>query len=80
MSSLKLYNITDIEAFFDTVNKCKGPVRLVGEGLDLDLKSKLAQYFSLAKCFGSGEIEELELKIEDEDDFVTLMKYTMNKE
>lgn len=77
MSTMKLYNITDVEAFFDKVNECKGPVRLIGEGLDLDLKSKLAQYFSLAKCFGNGEIGELELSVEDEDDFMILMKYTI---
>lgn len=77
MAKIKLFNISDLEEFFEKVNECKGEVRLIGEGLDLDLKSKLAQYFSLAKCFSNGEIHELELMVENEDDMVTLMKYTI---
>ena len=77
MSNIKLFNINDVDKFFEVVNECEGPVRLIGDGLDLDLKSKLAQYFSLAKCFGGEEIEELELAVENEEDLIKLMDYTI---
>lgn len=46
---MKVQNITDIDAFFKTVDECKGRVELVtGEGDRLNLKSKLSQYVSMA--------------------------------
>ena len=59
---MKVQNITDIDAFFKTVDECKGRVELVtGEGDRLNLKSKLSQYVSMANIFSNGEIPELEV-------------------
>ncbi|MDD3367339.1 MAG: polya polymerase [Lachnospiraceae bacterium] len=77
MKRVKLKNITNIDRFFQTVESCDGNVKLVGEGLELDLKSKLAQYFSLAKCFSGGEIGELELLIEKDEDMQKLLQFAI---
>ena len=59
---MKVFNITDIDAFFKVIDACQGRVELVtGEGDRLNLKSKLSQYVALAKVFSDGVIEELEL-------------------
>ena len=59
--NIKLMNVKNVEKLFETVNKCNGKVELVGDDIQLNLKSKLSQYFSLAKLFSDGEIPELEL-------------------
>ena len=42
---MKVQNITDIDKFFEVVDRCSGKVELVtGEGDRLNLKSKLSQY------------------------------------
>ena len=57
---MKVFNITDIDAFFKVIDACQGRVELVtGEGDRLNLKSKLSQYVALAKVFSDGVIEEL---------------------
>ena len=59
---MKVSNIKDIDKFFAVVDSCEGRVELVtGEGDRLNLKSKLAQYVSLANIFSNGEIPELEI-------------------
>ena len=56
---MKVMGIKDIDKFFEVVDSCKGRVELVtGEGDRLNLKSKLAQYVSLANIFSNGEIPE----------------------
>lgn len=77
MKRITLKNITDIDRFFKTVEKCKGKVTLVGEGMELDLRSKLAQYFSLAKCFSGGEIGELELVVTEDEDMAKLLQFAI---
>ena len=76
---MRVKNITDIEAFFKVVDQCKGKVELVtGEGDRLNLKSKLAQYVSMANIFSIGEIPELEIiayEPEDTDKLVELMNF-----
>ena len=59
---MKIYNINDVNKFFEVVDKCKGKVELVtGEGDRLNLKSKLCQYVALADAFSNGTIPEMEL-------------------
>lgn len=76
---MKFYNIKDIESFFKVLDKCEGKVELVGEDIRLNLKSKLAQYFSLAQIFSSGSpIEELEIIAENPSDNALLLAYMIN--
>ena len=59
---MKIQNITDVEKFFKVVDQCKGTVELVSpEGDRINLKSKLAQYLSMATIFSNGYIKELDL-------------------
>ncbi len=72
---MKVRHITDIEKFFEVIDSCEGKVELVGEDIRINLKSKLGQYFSLAKLFSSGEIPELELIAYNQSDVNKLMQY-----
>lgn len=76
---MKVCNIKNLEKFFETLDKCEGKVLLMGPDLALNLKSKLAQYFSLAQIFSSGEVvKELELVCENPEDAMKLMQYMIN--
>ena len=61
---MHLYNLKekDIDKFFELIDSCEGRVELVTkEGDRLNLKSKLSQYFSLAKIFANELVPEMEL-------------------
>lgn len=76
---MKVQNITDIDKFFEVIDSCKGKVELVtGEGDRLNLKSKLAQYVSLANIFSDGSIGELELLAYEPEDINKLVNFMMN--
>ena len=58
---------------------CEGKIELVGKDIRLNLKSKLAQYFSMAELFSGGEpIEELELLAYKQEDVEKLMNFMIN--
>lgn len=62
MNKLKLYNIENLDGFFDAIDKCSGKVELVtGEGDRLNLKSKLTQYVAFSHVFKDNKIGEMEL-------------------
>lgn len=77
---MKITNITNIDKFFEVIDKCTGRVELVtGEGDRLNLKSKLCQYVSMANIFSSnGEIPELELIAYEKEDVDRLLSFMMN--
>ena len=74
---MKLNGIKDLDKFFAAVDKWEGRVELVtSEGDRLNLKSKLAQYVSLAKIFSNGELKnEIELICYYPDDIKNLLEY-----
>lgn len=73
---MKIQNISDVEKFFKVVDECKGTVELVStEGDRINLKSKLAQYLSMATIFSNGYIKELELVAYDKEDIDRLIKF-----
>ena len=76
---MRVQNITDIDKFFEVVDSCSGKVELVtGEGDRLNLKSKLAQYVSLANIFSDNTIGELELLAYEPEDIDKLVNFMMN--
>jgi hypothetical protein len=75
---VKLKNITNIEGLFDVIDRCEGKVELVGDDLRLNLKSKLSQYFSLAKLFSDGEIPEMEIITYNQEDTNKLIRFMMS--
>ena len=76
---MKLQNVKDVRKLFEVVDSCKGKVMLItGEGDQLNLKSKLTQYVSLANIFSGGEIPELEIVASEPDDIAKLMSFMFN--
>lgn len=76
---MKIKNIKNVEQFFEVVDSCEGKVELIGEDIRLNLKSKLAQYFSIAKIFSDGEIPELEVIAYNQEDISKLMAYMIDR-
>ena len=73
---MKIQNITDVEKFFEVVDQCKGTVELVSpEGDRINLKSKLAQYLSMATIFSNGYMKELYLIAHEMEGIERLTKY-----
>ena len=73
---MKINQIDDIEKFFKVIDSCTGKVELVGEDIMINLKSKLAQYFSLANIFSGGnEIPELEIIAYNQEDVNKLIAF-----
>ena len=73
---MKVQKIADVEGFFKVIDQCKGRVVLItGEGDRLNLKSKLSQYVSMANIFSNGEIPELELIAEEQEDTDRLLRF-----
>ena len=78
---MKVQNITDIDKFFEVVDRCSGKVELVtGEGQRLNLKSKLSQYVSIANIFSNSEIPELEIVAYEPDDIERLTEFMLKGE
>ena len=78
---MKVQNITDIDKFFEVVERCSGKVELVtGEGDRLNLKSKLSQYVSIANIFSNSEIPELEIVAYEPDDIERLTEFMLKGE
>lgn len=78
---MKVRNITDIDKFFEVVDRCSGKVELVtGEGDRLNLKSKLSQYVSIANIFSNSEIPELEIVAYEPDDIERLTEFMLKGE
>lgn len=76
---MKIQNISNIEGFFEVVDKCKGKIELVtGEGDRLNLKSKLSQYVSLANIFSGGDIPELEILAYEKEDVDRLLNFMLS--
>lgn len=76
---MKLYNINNIDKFFDMVNTCVGKVELVtGEGDRLNLKSKLCQYVALADAFSNGSVPEMEIIAYESEDVEKIMKFMID--
>lgn len=75
---IELTNISNFEALFKCIDQCSGRVELVSEDMCVNLKSKLAQYFSIAKLCADGEIKSMKLRTYDENDQKLLMDFMIN--
>lgn len=76
---MKLTNITNVDKFFEVVDKCEGKVEMLTENGDcLDLKSKLCQFVVLVKMLADGNIEQMEIVAENENDRQRLITYMIN--
>ena len=69
-------NITNIDNFFKTVDKCEGKIELVTErGDSFNLKSTLTKYVVLVKILSSCTIVEARIKAYSYADAQKLMKF-----
>lgn len=77
---MKIYNIREdnIDSFFKAIEECEGKVEIIGDGFRLNLKSRFAQYVSLAKIFFNKEVEEIELVCESPADGNKLLYFMIN--
>lgn len=78
---MKLTHIKDVKSFFKMIDSCKGKVMLVtDEGDQLNLKSKLSQYVSLANIFESKtEIPEMEIIASEPEDVEKIVDYMIRQ-
>lgn len=69
---MKIYNIPNIDNFFETVNKCKGMVHLISpEGDDIVLTSKLSRF--VFATLSQEEINDLNFELVCENNEDTLL-------
>ena len=72
-------NITNVEKFFETINKCEGRVELVTEQGDrFNLKSTLSQYVSLVRIFSNCTVPSVQIVTTNHADTQKIMRYMMN--
>ena len=75
---MRLSRINNIEGLFQVIDSCEGRIELVGEDIRINLKSKLAKYFSLAEIFSGGnEIPQLEIVAYNQEDVNKLLNFMM---
>ena len=72
-------NITNVEKFFETINKCEGKVELVTEQGDrFNLKSTLSQYVSYVRILSNCTVPTIEIITSNHADAEKLMKFMIN--
>ena len=78
---MRIYDIKNIEEFFEAVDKCEGTVELVtSEGDNLNLKSNLCKYVSFAKFISAKrEVPELEIVTHNPADMGILINYLVTE-
>ena len=78
---MRVQNITEenITEFFELIDKCEGKVEIVTKDMRLNIKSKIAQYVSIAKIFFNEEIKnEIELFAYCQQDIIKIMDFMIN--
>lgn len=72
-------NITNIEKFFEVVNKCEGKVELITEQGDrYNLKATLSQYVSLVSFFSNSTASSVQIVTANHADRQKIMGYMIN--
>ena len=73
---MTLENISNIDGLFAVINQCTGNVELISdEGDCINLKSRLAQYMTVAGAFSDGYIRSLRLRVEKDEDKVRIFDF-----
>ena len=72
-------NITNVDKFFEVVDKCEGKVELITDNGDrLNLKSKFNQYTAMIKMLAHGTIKQMEIVAEQKKDTQKLIAFMIN--
>lgn len=76
---MKISNVSNINKFFEVVDKCENKVELVtGNGDRFNLKSKLSQYVAYANIFENVGIKEAEIITHTPGDTQKMIAFMMN--
>ena len=76
---MKVTNITNVDNFFEVVDKCEGKVELITDNGDrLNLKSKFNQYTAMIKMLAHGKIKQMEIVAEQKKDTQKLIAFMVN--
>lgn len=76
---MRIRGVKDVDAFVNVIGSCVGRVELVTEEGDrLNLKSKLAQYFSLEKILEDETFKELEIIAAEPEDVNKIISFLMD--
>lgn len=76
---MKVTNITNVDKFFEVVDKCEGKVELITDNGDrLNLKSKFNQYTAMIKMLAHGKIKQMEIVAEQKKDTQKLIAFMVN--
>lgn len=73
---MKIFNISNVDKFFEVVDSCHGQVHVISpEGDDIVLTSKLSRF--LFAALNEAEIDnlDLELKCDNPDDTIKFIEY-----
>ena len=72
-------NITNVDKFFDTVDKCEGRVELVTEQGDrFNLKSTLTKYVIFVKILSNCMVSSAQIRTYNYADAQKLMRFMAN--
>lgn len=78
---MTLENISNIEGLFKVIQNCVGKVELVSdEGDCINLKSRLAQYMTVAGAFSDGYLRTLCLRVEKDEDKARIFDFMLSGE
>jgi len=70
---MKLKDVTNVEKFFETINECVDDVDLVGPGVNIHLKSPIAQMVCASILENMNNNEELQVVTYNAVDTMRLM-------
>ena len=77
---MKITNISDINEFFQVIEKCKGRVELTStEGDRINLKSKLTQFVAMAQLLDTTYVKELEIVASEPEDASRILDYMISR-
>lgn len=79
--NMKLFNISNVNRFFQIVDSCSGNVFITSkEGDRFNLKSNLSKYVIFTGVLSEASIHELELEVEKEEDKEKFISFMMDGE
>ena len=75
---MKIFQITDTEKFFNRLSQCRGEVQVVGKNgssILLGSHSDSEKIELLRNVYGSGTIDQIELKFTDNGDVINMISF-----
>ena len=77
---MKLYNVKDVKALFDTVQDCEGRVEMVLPSQNISLNDNTVLTEALCQAMPEEGLREIELVAEKTEDVYKLLHFAMRGE